>query len=324
MYTRVSNKAVRLLVVAGVVILASGYATLVFSSGFGSMFQQNHASDSDMQWPVVVGENLEKLGVYGGISTAYNHLGGMESAILLILPTGYIVPILGNGEIATYPVSYFTKKNCEGREYLPVTAGLPGLLPMRGMLYRSVSSNALVYAPRHKERSRVSANSRLLLNQDGTIVCEQLSKDLQVLEVMRNSPETTGLDSDRVFPRAVIEVVSATPRSRMMATPSGGGLPTGTSETAYPDDAGGDQEECSPGCLLNALGNGSCDIECYVEACYYDQGDCNEVDPAKLEQMLSDMCSPGCFSADVADGFCDSACNNQACQFDGGDCKQMQ
>ena len=321
MFSRASNKAVSLLVTAGAVIVGSSYAALVFSSGFASLFQNKHASGSGMQWPVVVGENLETLGVYGGISTAYNHLGGRESAILLILPTGYIVPVLGNGEIATFPVAYFANKNCEEREYLPVTAPLPGLLPMRGMIYRSLSSNALVYVSKHKERSLLSANSRMLLNQDGTRVCEQVSSDLQVLEVMRNSKETTGLDSGRIFPRAFVEVVNATPRSQAIAHPSAERLPGGTSETAYPDDMDDDQEACSPGCLLNALGNGSCDIECYVEACYYDQGDCDEVAPKKLEQMLSDMCSPGCFSADVGDGYCDSVCNNQACRFDGGDCK---
>jgi len=322
MFTRASNKVVRLLIIAGAVIVASSYAALVLASGFASLFQNKQASGSDMQWPVVISGSLETLGLYGGISTAYNHLGGQESAILLILPTGYIVPVLGDGEIATFPVSYFTKKACEGREYLPVSAPLPGLLPMRGMLYRSLSSNALVYAPRHKESARISVNSRLVFNQEGAIVCEQLSSELQVLEVMRNSPETTGVDSDRIFPRAVVEVVSATPGSQAIALPSGERLPGGTSETAYPDDMDDDQEACSPGCLLNALGNGSCDIECYVEACYYDQGDCDEVAPEKLEQMLSDMCSPGCFSADVGDGYCDSVCNNQACQFDGGDCKQ--
>ncbi len=322
MFTRVRNKAVRLMIVAGVAMVASGYAALVFSSGFAGLFEQKHASDPAMQWPVVIGENLEKLGVYGGISTGYNHLGGQESAILLILPTGYIVPVLGDGDIATFPVSYFANKNCEGREYFSVTAVLPGLLPMRGMLYRSLSSNALVYVPKYRERSLISANSRLLLNQDGKQICEQVSGELQVLEVMRNSPETTGLDSERIFPRAVVEVISATPKSRTPVRPPVDRLPAGASVTAYPDAVVDDGEECSPGCLLNALGNGSCDIECYVEACYYDQGDCDEVAPEKLEQMLSDMCSPGCFSADVDDGFCDSACNNQACQFDGGDCKQ--
>jgi len=322
MVTRASNKVVRLLVIAGAVIVASSYAAPVFSSGFSGIFQNKHASGSGMQWPVVVGENLETLGVYGGISTAYNHLGGQESAILLILPTGYIVPILGNGEIATFPVSYFVNKNCEEHEYLPVSAPLPGLLPMRGMIYRSLSSNALVYVSKHKERTLLSASSRMLLNQAGTRVCEQLSSELQVLEVMRNSPETTGVDSDRIFPQAFVEVVNATPKSQTTATPPGGSLPGGASETAFPDDVDDDREACSPGCLLNALGNGSCDIECYVEACYYDQGDCDEVAPEKLEQMFSDMCSPGCFSSDVGDGYCDSVCNNQACQFDGGDCKQ--
>lgn len=319
----VSHKAFRLPVFLGVLMIASSYANTALSSGLASMFQKEHAPYTDIQWPVVINDSREALGLYGGVSTAYNHRGDQENAILVILPSGYIVPVLGNGDVATFPESYFAEENCAGHEYLPVSSSFRGLLPMRGMVYRSVLSNALVYIARNKESSQVQAGSRLFLDHNGTRVCKPSSSQLHVLQVMHNAPETTGLHSDAVFPLAVVAIDSLTVRSLAMKHPAGEPSNGGAGAADLPDTIGNTQEECSPGCLADALGNGSCDAECYVEACFHDQGDCDAVDLVKLQRMLADMCSPGCFSADVGDSFCDPACNVQACRFDGGDCKQQ-
>ena len=49
--------------------------------------------------------------------------------------------MLEDGEIAVFPESYFAEANCEGDEYLPVSSTFPVMLPMRGMVYRSVVSS---------------------------------------------------------------------------------------------------------------------------------------------------------------------------------------
>lgn len=311
----------RLPVILWVMMIASSYAHTALSSGLASMFQKEAAPYTDIQWPVVINDSRETLGLYGGVTTAYNHRGNQESAILVILPSGYMVPVLGNGDVATFPESYFSEENCAGHEYLPVSSSFPGLLPMRGMVYRSVLSSALVYIPRYKERSRIQAGSRVFLDHDGTRVCRPSSSQPHVLQVMHNAPETTGLHNETDFPLAVVAIDSLTVRSVAMKRPAGEPSNGSAVVADPPDAAGAKQQECSPGCLADALGNGHCDVECYLESCFHDQGDCDAVDLVELQRMLADMCSPGCFSADVGDSFCDPACNVQACRFDDGDCK---
>ena len=72
---------------------------------------------------------------------------------------------------------------------------------------------------------------------------------------------------------------------------------------------------------MEDTGNGVCDISCYVEACYFDNGDCQNESAEVLEKGLEQMCSLGCFSEDLGDSFCDQACNNSACDYDRGDCR---
>jgi len=320
-YARANHKDYRLFIVVSLVIISLSYATPVFSSGFATIFQQQQTPYSDIQWPVVINGSNVILGIYGGISPAYNQAGAQESAILVILQSGYIVPILDNGDISTFPVAYFVEDKCEGREYFPVSAPLPGSLLVRGMMYRSVASKNLLYIPKHEESTEILASSRLFLNQNGVVECEKSSSRVRVLEAIHNSPEITGVYTENIFHKVSVAVDSLRGRSQAKNNhPNDEPLST-SGDADYSDDAGYSQEECSPGCLLNTVGNGSCDTECYVEACSYDQGDCVAVDPVKLQKMLSDMCSPGCFSADIGDSFCDSACNTQACQLDGGDCK---
>ncbi|MEN8204863.1 MAG: LNR domain-containing protein [Pseudomonadota bacterium] len=323
MYTRAIHKEFRLFILIGFVVVSSSYATLVFSSGFATILQQKNTSYSDIQWPVVRNGDRELLGIFGGLSPAYNQVGVQESAILVILQSGYIVPVLENGDVATFPVVYYLDEHCKGREYFPVSEPMPGSLPVRGMMYRSAVSKTLVYIPRYEESAGILARSRLFLNRSGKTECEKSTSRLRVLEAVPHSPEITGVYDDGMFHLASVDVDSLRGKSQTREIPSNDESLSTSGDADYPDAADPSLEECSPGCLLNAIGNGSCDTECYVEACYYDQGDCDSVNSAKLQQMLSDMCSPGCFSADIGDSFCDSACNTQACQFDNGDCKQQ-
>ena len=309
----------------GLAIVLWNYSALASSSGLADIFQQKHVSYTDIQWPVVKNGSNEILGIFGGISPAHNQDGGQESATLAILESGYIIPILENGSIATFPVVYFTEEECEGREYYPVSGPLPvpGLLPVRGLIYSSLVSKSLVYISRHEESVEILAGSRLSMNENGNIECVKLSNRLRVLEAIRNSTEITGVSNDNKFHLVSVDVGSLRNKQQVKNNPASNELLNIPGDADYLDDADILQEECSPGCLLDSVGNGNCDTECYVEACFHDQGDCEAVDPVKLQKMLSDMCSPGCFSADIGDSFCDAACNTQACQFDDGDCKDQ-
>ena len=318
----VDLKIYSVFITVGIVMALSCCSTLVHASGLAEIFQQKQVQPSDSQWPVVVNGSNEILGKYGGISSAYNQVGAQESAILVILKSGYIVPVLGDGEIATFPLVYFSGENCEGREYYPVSAPLSGALPVRGMIYRSVLSKTLVYIPRHEESSEILAGSRLILDQNGNTECEKTSDSLRALAATTNSPEITGVYDDDVFDLVSVGAGGSRNEAQAKEGTAGRKLFGSSEKPDYSGDADPVQEECSPGCLFNAVGNGSCDAECYVQACSFDRGDCAALDPAELQKMMSDMCSPGCFSADIGDSFCDTACNNQACQYDGGDCKR--
>ena len=87
MYNGVNHQAFRLPVILGMMLFALGCATSALSSGLASMFQKDRAPTTDIQWPVVINDSLETLGLYGGVVTAYNHRGDRESAILAILPS---------------------------------------------------------------------------------------------------------------------------------------------------------------------------------------------------------------------------------------------
>lgn len=54
----------------------------------------------------------------------------------------------------------------------------------------------------------------------------------------------------------------------------GGGGCYGYGCHGYPTPTTTLMEECSPDCYYYMIGNGSCDDECYTEACSYDYGDC--------------------------------------------------
>eukprot|EP00397_Hematodinium_sp_SG-2012_P033742 GEMP01036096.1.p1 GENE.GEMP01036096.1~~GEMP01036096.1.p1 ORF type:complete len:429 (+),score=107.48 GEMP01036096.1:147-1433(+) len=54
--------------------------------------------------------------------------------------------------------------------------------------------------------------------------------------------------------------------------------------------------------------NGECDVECNVESCEFDDGDC--------------QCDPDCSQASVGNGICDPRCMNEQCNYDDGDCSE--
>ncbi|HEY9199556.1 MAG TPA: LNR domain-containing protein [Gammaproteobacteria bacterium] len=272
------------------------------------------------QWPVLRNQSQSVLGLYGGIVTVHTLSGQSESAILLILPTGYAAPVLSNGNLATFPVLYFEQPKCAGREYLSPTGDHPGLLPLPGIVYRSPASGQPVYVPQGRQPASLQVKSRLTLNVQQGIRCESFEQTLPLLAAEPNAPAVTGMNREGDV-GAVSIGVESTPvmqgkRDRRMSA----GTAASGDETE-PADAPR-QEECSPGCLSDAVGNGFCDTACYYDACQHDAGDCDAMDKTELENALANMCSPGCNREDIGDGFCDTACQTEACSQDGGDCAQ--
>lgn len=76
---------------------------------------------------------------------------------------------------------------------------------------------------------------------------------------------------------------------------------------SYPD-------EVESGCNPREIGNGICDIECYVSGCYYDYGDCNQL--CDFDTTSDTYCDVENWS----NCRCDQICNKPQCLFDGDDC----
>jgi len=290
--------------------------------GNAFVFASEVGTSKDTYWPVIVNGHHEKLGLFGGITSGYNQNGALESAILLVSSTGYIAPVLNSGGIASLSTSYFQQKDCDGKEYLPATMTTNGSSPYRGMVYRSLSSDGLVYIPKQGDSKTIKTESRLKISRGGLIDCDELVEEIEVYEAILNSTELTGIDANYSYDLATVIIEDARSVSRGRGISSGVGL---QQTTDHVDDGNIEsvQDECSAACLKNVLGNGVCDAECFVESCFYDKGDCDSLAPEELQMKLSEFCSSGCEINDIGDGFCDTFCNTQACQFDGGDCEQL-
>jgi hypothetical protein len=284
--------------------------------------QLEHEPINGGRWPVIVTKENQYLGLFGGMTSGYNQYGDLESAILLISSTGYIAPILDSGFIASLPLTYFKNRDCGGREYIPVKITQNGVLPYRGMVYRSLSSNNLAYIPKMGERKIIISASKIVLNEDRHVECANEIYELEAYEAENNSLKITGIDESTSYDLATVITEDAKNASRGQAVLN----PIGTHISNGNVDVQGNNEdeqmECAPTCLTNVLGNGVCDAECFVESCFYDQGDCDNLTPDELHKKLSAFCSPGCDIGDIGDGFCDTPCNTDACQYDGGDCEQ--
>jgi hypothetical protein len=315
------NNRLARLVVVGVVLYAFFYPVTCWS-GLASTFRQESKSHAGIQWPVIRNNVQDYLGLYGGVATVHTPEGGQESALLLILPTGYIVPLFGDGEIGTFPVTYFDKADCKGREYLPLFIPNAGLMPLRGLVYHSLALRGLVYIPKRRLSHQTKVLSRLSLNSDGLLVCDPFEDELLLYLVESNSADITGLDNESDLDLAVVEIEGNKSKLHQLKQRAAMAPDDDVTGIGLSDEDVYQQEECSPGCVVDALGNDACDIACYTEACSYDGGDCANVDKQELEQALSNICSPGCFRDDIGDGFCDSQCNTHACEYDAGDCEQ--
>lgn len=310
-------------------VAALTYAPAAFATGLLAAIGRG-ADDSgpSVQWPVLRNAAQEPAGLYGGLVPAYAGNGEIQSATLLILPTGYVMPMLHTGETATFATAYYEQDGCKGREYLAASGTSGSLLPARGMVYRSPAADTLAYIPKDAQPQSVPVRSRWTLGKDAG-QCEVFAQTQSLFGARPNETAVTGVDAvvgtgplTLTVEQAPIGVVGRG-RPRVEKSPEQAGNVRGVTE-ALPADAAIDETppECSPGCLMDAVGNGICDIACYYPACNHDAGDCAAMQPEELAQELAQMCAPGCKRADIGDGFCDAACQTDACDQDGGDCAQ--
>jgi hypothetical protein len=64
------------------------------------------------------------------------------------------------------------------------------------------------------------------------------------------------------------------------------------------------------GCKLIMLDDRTCQPECFVLECDYDQPDC-----------INELCAPECLPHMIDDGECQNVCFNEFCNNDGEDCE---
>ena len=75
---------------------------------------------------------------------------------------------------------------------------------------------------------------------------------------------------------------------------------------------------CAEGCAWTSLGDGTCDEECNVEACYFDRGDCKAWSEEGAAPV--NICPADCKPEWIGDHYCDEACFRESCQWDKHDC----
>lgn len=273
-----------------------------------------------IQAPQVFNARGDFVGLYGGLLSVTSVDGETVKAIAVITRTGYVLPMTTQGDIGLFRSAYFANEDCRGDEYLSPVADPWGSAPLAGLIYRSLVTTQIRYIPQYSAVVPVSVESRMYFDNQNILKCEALDSVMGVLRSDENDPAVTGYGQRQTEPSAITLRIPET--TRRQSGSLGKRLTQGASiglELELKEDQRG-QQECSPGCLLEDTGNGVCEISCYVEACYFDGGDCRNETAEYLEKELAQMCSPGCFLDDLGDSFCDQACNNSACEFDRGDC----
>ncbi len=266
----------------------------------------------------VFNDQGDLVGLYGGLMPVTSIQGETINAIVVITRTGYVLPMTPQGDIGLFRSVYFAGEDCYGDEYLSPVADSWGSAPLAGLIYRSLVTAQIRYIPQYGAAVSIDVKSRMYFDNQSILKCEALDRAIGVLQSDENDPAITGYRQRQTEQSAIaLRIPENTGRQ-------GGSLRQRLVNSAslgldLKEDLP-EQQECSPGCLLEDMGNDVCEISCYVEACYFDSGDCSNETAEFLEEGLAQMCSPGCFLDDLDDSFCDQACDNSACEFDRGDC----
>jgi hypothetical protein len=262
----------------------------------------------------------DTLGVFGGLAPATNAKGEVASAVTVITPTGYLAQLSRKGDLGVFPVLYFSAAGCADNEYVSAASVNESIAAMGGMLYRSLASGQVRYIAKHAQTQATDVKSRMYFDADNKLQCEHLNETLPVLATAENDADQTEFRQEFVGSTVALEPVDNGAEPERVVRPSlleRMRTGDGTSRQDIPFE----HQECSPSCAWQSLGDNFCDVSCYVDACNYDGGDCDNETPEFLQEEMAKMCSPGCEWNELADGFCDAGCNNSACEYDRGDCK---
>ncbi len=266
--------------------------------------------------PQVFNARGDLVGLYGGLMPVTNIQGETINAIAVITRTGYVLPMTPQGDIGLFRSAYFADEGCYGDEYLSPVADRWGSAPLAGLIYRSLVTAQIRYIPQYSAAVPIDVKSRMYFDNQSILKCEALDSAIGVLQSDENDPAITGYRQRQTEQSAIaLRIPEGTGRQARSLRQR-----LAQSAVLIPKENLPEQQECSPGCLLEDTGNDVCDISCYVEACHFDSGDCRNETAGFLEKELAQMCSPGCFLDDLGDSFCDQACDNSACEFDRGDC----
>lgn len=271
--------------------------------------------------PQIFNNRGDLVGLYGGLVPVTNVQGETVNAIAVITRTGFVLPMTPQGDIGLFRSAYFADENCNGDEFLSPVADRWGSAPLAGLIYRSLATAEIRYIPQYSVAVTIDIKSHMSFDDQNILKCEAFDNVIAVLRSDENEPAITGYKQTQTEHAAIALRIPESPRRQAQ------GLGQKLAERAALETAMleaeenlPEQQECSPGCLWEDAGNNVCEISCYVEACYFDSGDCRNESAELLERELAQMCSPGCFLDDLEDSFCDQACNNSACEFDRGDC----
>lgn len=254
------------------------------------------------------------LGVFAGIVQAQDGGELFKSAYLVISPQGYMMPVFADGTVAVVEPVYFETRDCSGAEYVHTSSKQPAFTALPGAVFQKAPADRLVYIPVDSTGLRMTMRS--FIDREHKPACTSRDTTGLFYKLKVNNEDITGHKM----------TAFAGPLTLFFTDHRGGKIEASSQQRGPADPAlsAGDtmdyQEECSPGCLLEDINNGICDIACWAPACNYDSGDCDKLPQSELEERLRSICSPGCFAEDINDGFCDAFCNVELCNYDGGDC----
>ncbi|MBR9911292.1 MAG: hypothetical protein GYB33_13170 [Gammaproteobacteria bacterium] len=265
--------------------------------------------------PLITDRAGNTLGLYGGM-TSIRTLTGYEPGLLLILDGGDMLGATLSGHIALLERLYFTETDCRGRRFFPPQlTGATLTYPFPGSIGQSPHSGELLQIEKYSAMQTVSLKSMFSLSNNSAdcINTELKLKAWPLLPVtQQQAKQAAHIDGS---PIGVMAELPAKKREQRRAK----------KQQQAPQDMRTtvDQAECSPACLVKDLGNGVCDVDCYLATCNYDDGDCDSLDQEVILELQQSRCAPGCELVEIGDSFCDTACNNSQCSFDGGDCSDL-
>ena len=244
-----------------------------------------------------------------GIISVKNTLSADSPAILMLLESGYVAPVLLDGETASVSSVYFTTTGCTGDGFVEYTP--ENMFVMPGSVFKALQDRLYFIPPTSMPVNKEARSVRHL--DTSFTVCESVTETKDLFLIRENDLSLTQWEERGDPPLSALRSAGA-PHSNNTA--SSGHRPF-AEESGIPDEFSAD-EICSADCLEDQIGDGICQKACFVKECSYDQGDCDAQGYKK--PVAENECAAECAYDEINDGICDPACSVAACDFDGEDC----